>query len=220
MYSTAKKIFLMALVSLFTVVAFSSCSKDDEGESNVTGNAGDPSVHTDGKISGKIVNMPDDINDFVLKCQFQNLTSSAALDAPVNNGEFSFTLPTPSDEQLKAFDKSFFYGEIPNVSSDARYVQAYFFIFPENSAKKFELRWYESQDGATRLNKNIWVEFWYVDKDVVITGEVTHGAEPTNMYNLNLKKGWNKVLHSYSKHPWSETTGNIPKKVIWFIQPS
>jgi hypothetical protein len=127
----------------------------------------------------------------------------------VVNGEFSFTLPIPNDKSLGSF-----YSGLDISNNDARYVRASFSAFINNDTHSVR---YSSQGGASYDPGDIRIAFYYVNVDVVVTGEYHYGNEPRDEYNLNLKAGWNMVLEDTSIVPWTRTTGNIPRNFTWQI---
>ncbi|MDR3246515.1 MAG: hypothetical protein LBT50_08800 [Prevotellaceae bacterium] len=192
-----RKLILWALMSMFTVVAVSSCNKDDDEDSGI------PTSTFDGKLSGTITGATagqiDSIGvDYV----------GGVRKFPVSaTGTFDFTLPTPAAGDLESFDVS------PTATvtpADAKIFTTYFGAYKEGEyvGDVYKI------SGATELS------YVYANKDVTIVG--TEGnSEYSASYNCSLKAGWNILKTVTSKTNSTETdvvtTGNIPN-IPWVFE--
>jgi hypothetical protein len=194
-------VFLMAFVSLFTVVALSSCGKDDDGAGGISS--------FDGHLSGTIIK--DDgsaLNGEVdlLKTSFFSATVSS-------DGQFDFTLPALSDNQLYVL----FGEDVPSGISvtpiDAKYESCYE-IAAYKSGRNAGYVFYGKNDNSVEAYP------FYVNKDVVVKGtfkDSEDGETYSVTYNMNLKAGWNFVVTKSSKNSTTVTTGNVPSGLQWLL---
>jgi hypothetical protein len=211
-----KKYFYVALMSMFAVVAISSCNKDDDA--GTVGNAGDPSVVKDGKLSGKIEGITDEIDE--IRGRFKGYSVYAFKDVPVSNGSFLFTLPTPSNDDLRPLtslnDNEDYTGKL-EISCDANYTTIKFYGFKNNSTPPNYPEIKYQADPGKLSDSPIQVYFYYADKDVVVKGIVSRGVSQIQ-YNMNLKTGWNMVLGDDTNYSLGYvSTGNIPQNVKWMM---
>lgn len=199
----------MAFVSLFTVVAINSCSKDENTSTS-------SSSAFDGKLSGTIkTESGAALNGEVdtLKLYDGNVVKSFPVSA---DGSFEFTLPTPSADKLDLLSEGMPDG-LSITPADAKFYSVNEIEASKNGSYVGYV--YYGKRSATLF---VEISYVYVDRDVVITGNktITDGAYEY-IYNMNLKTGWNKVFESETssanKIVSSMTTGNIPSDVQWII---
>jgi hypothetical protein len=199
-------LILMAFVSLFTVVALSSCSKDDDD--NVA--AASP---FDGHLSGTIIKA----NGGALSGEVDMLKTSI-FTAPVSaDGKFDFTLPVPPNSELNVlFDEDVPSG-VSITPSDAKGFSLYE-IGAYKSGQNVGYVYYGKNDYSVEAYP------YYVNKDVVIKGsfnESEDGYTYSETYNMNLKAGWNYVIAreqtSGNSSTHSVTSGNVPSDLQWLL---
>lgn len=192
-------------MSFFAISIFMSCSKNDDTNNETSGT----SFVKDGKISGKIVNLPPDVNDFNIICTFHNegydYRNNLTFVVPATKDEFSLDLPMFDSEDLYPIES--LGGTINN--DVAKYIKAHFRI-DKGIKTNLELE--------SSSNYNIYVEFYYVDMDVKVSKEGNGEDGIPVKWTLNLKKGWNKVLCKNITHTWTRSTGNIPSDMVWRLQ--
>jgi len=165
---------------------------------------GGPSAF-DGTISGTIVNLPAGTGDFTMYGYYtanDDDQGSSVVSATVHNGVFSFSLPTPSSSALLSLDDTFegtgLYINNPNVHGRAIYF----------SSSISDILCVSTDNPISRE-----LCFYYADNDVTITGT---DADYGDTYYVSFKKGWNKMLITYSSTgAWTYTTGNIPSGLVW-----
>lgn len=198
-----------AIVCLFTVVAISSCKKDDDGETI-------PSGSIRNTITVTIGNGYDDIIDSV-KAETWDVGNHIVLaKTEYKNGGFTITLP---DSVSSQYLPSLFGDEIPegitasngNVKSAGVRLYAYKSDIRENY---FRLRSGDWNGGLV-----------YIDGDSYITGTSTDYMEEEDytiisIYSLNLKKGWNIVYERETRTENSvtyERTTAAPAGAKWYF---
>ena len=176
----------LALLPLFCgFILTSACSNDDENSND--NNNDIPTSWFDGTITATVVN-GNDYNDLIYRvvaricCCFGETTSGSW-----SNGGFTLTLPATLDSRYLA---DWFENEENIVMSDRN----------ARMNRELDLRAYNSDGeevGDFMLSKEdgdkfVWVFFVYTDRDVTITG-TTNDSEIQLIYNLSLKRGWNRV---------------------------
>jgi hypothetical protein len=201
-----------AFVCLFTVVALSSCEKDDDKN--------DPGGITDNTLTVVVENgnsyntRIDEVKAEIFEDDEPILTLTSA---EYKNGGFTLTLPEDvSSRYLESFDDN-----IPDgVKVSNKNVKMGF----------MSLEAYKSNDNVGYFylgSEDCEGEFVYVDGDLSITGTVTStdnwwGEEVTEIikYSINLKRGWNTVYFygtmngdTYN----SECTTTAPAGAKWYF---
>jgi len=194
-----KKVSLLFAIALFAAVSFVSCGKDDGG-----GGGGMT-------VSGTIANAAG-MDDFPLYGYYEdNFVAYENGNNPVpdisttvHNGAFSLILRTPPTNMLHLIFDNIEGGvqiSDPNVLMTAiRLVakgQEICSVVPNDNPKTQQMMW------------------TYVDNDVTITGNVDNEGMEYN-YDIDLKKGWNKLFHIYSATS-TIVTSNIPSNLVWMF---
>jgi hypothetical protein len=191
-----KQILLMALVSLFAVVAFGSCSEDE--------NEGGTTSAFDGRLSGKLPGISTSGYSFELEDYRPAKTFPIGAD-----GSFDFVLPTPTAADLEGFSLE---DGLSITPSDARGFEVDYLEVVKNG----DGAGYATREKETSTSHTMLVHI-YVDKDVVVNGsssETEGEYKMTTTSNMALKAGWNYVVlkeeASETSATFSATTGNIP----------
>jgi hypothetical protein len=179
-----KKFSIMAFVSLFTVVALCSCSKDDNGDDNggsggIHNNTIIASVEDGNSYDGEI----DVVKALVITGEDSHgWTGYEAASSTYSNGGFKLNLTaTVSDEYLGGEFKNIPDGitvNNPNVKTEWGLVIAY---------KS------DRQIGEFYYGKDCESYLMYANGDLSITGSYTDYDGDLEKYNVHLKKGWNMV---------------------------
>jgi hypothetical protein len=197
-----KKLLKTVFVCLITVVALSSCKKDDSNKNN-------DFVITAAVENGSNYNAQIDL----VKVEIGNYEHDEAhelVTAEYKNGEFTVNLPEKVNSQyLESLDNAS--GGITSIDSKAKIGYAYFSAYKSNDIA-----------GYLFCRSGEWdVIYVYVDEDVTRGGSImlthtTNGVIYTDIteYNVNLKQGWNIV---YEKRT---TDGNTTTKEITSTSPS
>lgn len=197
------------IIYLVLLLFFVACSKDNELFSESS-----PVVVThDGKLSGRlkhgkeieaedgdrnswfvgeaVVNEVDKI-DITLR---KSPTNQFHLGCSgVNNGVFSLNLKNPPEEYFRSIDE-FIYIDKEGLTISERNANMFDYLYPE-------LYKDGSPIGTIRLasgvNKSVYYNIIYVDRDVSITGTYVYLHYFNVEYNVYFKKGWNVVATSHN----------------------
>jgi hypothetical protein len=218
-----RNFFMMAFVCLFTVVALSSCSKDDDDENGKSGSIPDNTI-TATVENGNSYNSQIDI----VKAEIWDYStgeSHVLASAEYKDGGFKLVLPASVGSQyLELLDEE----DIPaGITVSNKNVK---------SASVYELDAYKSGDRAGWLYNETgnWEgSLMYVDGDVTVTGtetdtdswedsEGTHTETWIIQYSVNLKKGWNMVYIKETESGNTETievTTTAPAGAKWYFEP-
>jgi hypothetical protein len=205
-----KKNFLMkALVCLFTVVAISSCSKDENDDDENGGNIGNTITAT--VENGSSYN--EKINAAKVEFEYQRDDGKwdyyVAATAPYSNSSFTLQLPeNVSDTYLKTFDDDDDDNEFPegvtvsnrNVKRGQALIGAY--------KGDHRVGYFYFATGITDMDWSS--NLIYANGDVNITGShtetynrdsngVTHVETYIDRYNVYIKKGWNMVYETWKE---------------------
>jgi hypothetical protein len=210
-----KRNFLMkAFVCMFTVVALSSCNKDDDdGDNGAIDNTLKVAVENGNSLNEKIA---------VVKLIIWPGDKEYA-SVEYKDGGFTLTLPENlSSQDLGPFDDDDFHYSIKISNENVKYGWA--FLEAYKSGRYV---------GDFYLKSGDWEGYpVYADGDVSITGTYTETEEydgytrtDTEKYNVNLKKGWNIV---YEKGQGTENgttytytyeaTTTAPVGVKWYFE--
>jgi hypothetical protein len=218
-----RNFLMMALVCLFTVVAISSCKKDDDDDGSI-GNTLTVTVENGSSLNEKIDAVKVEIE--YGKLSSYDWDTYEATNAPYSNGGFTLTLPeTVSDTYLEAFDAGDFEEGITvsnfNVKTGYAYIEAY--KADDNTGFFYH--------GTGTADEDWEGELVYSNGDVSITGSYTdtydwedsdgvHTETYTEKYNVHLKKGWNRVYEKDTEKGNNtyeeETTTTVPSGAKWY----
>jgi hypothetical protein len=220
-----RNFLMMAFVSLFTVVALCSCSKDDDengdngGNGVIQNNTLTVSVENGASYSGKI--------DVVKATTYSESDDDefTLVSAPYTNGGFTLILPANLGAQyLENLDED----EIPQGITVSN---------PKAKTGWADLDAYKGDNRAGYFYHGIgdWEgELIYVDGDVTISGSYTEtwtnggGTEYEETYtethrynNCNLRKGWNimygKETEKGNNSYEYEVTTQVPAGAKWYF---
>ncbi|MDR1680341.1 MAG: hypothetical protein LBS12_00955 [Prevotellaceae bacterium] len=215
-----KKNFLMtALVSLFTVVAISSCNKDDDDDDQGGGidNTITATVENGSSLNGKI-----DLVEVVV--YRENGISHAVASAPYSNGGFTLTLPeTVGDMYLDAFEDM----PVTMTVSDYNVKTSQADIRASKAGVKTGWFYHGTPEWAGILI--------YSTGDVSVTGTSTDtytydanedGVNETYTeiwkYDVQLKKGWNmmyiKEIEKGNNTIECENNSIVPSGAKWYYE--
>jgi hypothetical protein len=126
----------------------------------------------DGYISGIIIG--EHANWDQVSVSFDRGTTWA-ITVPVSGGKFSLTLPVPEEKYLENLEM----------------VDSEYTVNPQGAKSAFADFYVRKGSQSTKLYMpDEYIEFWYVDKNVKITGSSTF-MDNTFVFDMNLKKGWN-----------------------------
>jgi hypothetical protein len=208
-----KKYLKMAFFCLFTVVALSSCNKDeDEGSINTI-----TAVVENGSSYNALID--------VVKLEVESSSSSYELktltDAEYKDGGFTIILPESVSSQYLELpfgdDDDIIPKGITVSNKNAKGASAYLIAYKSNKlVGEFYL---ESGDWSGGLI--------YIDSDVSITGTATEtetweGETYTEKFNysVNLKRGWNMVYTKITENSNNfvlEATTTAPSGAKWYF---
>jgi hypothetical protein len=191
-----RNFFMMAFVSLFTVVALCSCNKDEDDENGAIPN----NTITAVVENGASYNSEIDLVKAIVYSERDDRETTLA-SAPYSNGGFTLNLPASLDAQyLNAFEEVPKGVTIsnPNAKIGGANLEAY------NKEDSYTGYFYQATGDWRGL-------LIYVDGNLSISGNYTETETydeetytHTEKYNnCNLKKGWNMI---YIKE--TEKTGN------------
>lgn len=150
-----------------------------------------------------------------------------------SNGNINLTLDSRQLDlkHLQHFHSNCQNVQIPNLPSDIKYFVINRLTYTEKGGvfKKIAIQKIipVEQDIGRPINSNIKqyreTEFWYVDKGVVLTGEMNCSGNPINV-DLALKEGWNRVYREYtiennlrSKEQLTSTGQNLNDSFTWNV---
>jgi hypothetical protein len=210
-----RNFFMMAFVSLFTVVALCSCSKDDDENDDNGGNGG--STGLQGNILTVAVENGASYSTKIDVVQVKTENSENVFTSvPYNNGRFTLTLP------VSVSDEYFF-----NLLVILSLYEGLTVSNPNAKGCEVYLDTYKSDANTGYLYPKIgdWTgKLIYMDGDLSVSGSITgtdKGATVTDKYNYHLKKGWNMV---YVKETVKandlyevEHTTQAPEGVKWYF---
>ena len=170
-----KRFFLNLIIAVSAVlIAFTSCKKDNDDKSAYI-------------VSGKIVSSLGTYEDWTdVSVSFDEGQKWAAT-TKILNGGFSIKLPIPNEKDLEMLSYS-----IPDE------------IFLEDiNVKSREAKFYVRKGGQNGVLESS-VRYIYVDKGVYVVGtyeqpKVEGIIRPTLVYELVLRKGWNRIVY-YSEN--------------------
>jgi hypothetical protein len=203
-----KNFWIMAFVSLFTVVALCSCDKDENEKeeeeiptSVIANNTLTVTVENGNSYNDKI--------DTVKACQEGDPIESVYVSSAYGNGGFTIKLPETVDDaylSVSDYEGSGITVSNPGVKGTDAFLYAY------KSGKVTGCFEYGN------IPDNYYGWLTYVDGNVSITGTETDEYGTVN-YNLNLKKGWNIVYwHEVSINGkyLEEATTQAPSGMKWY----
>jgi hypothetical protein len=176
-----KNFFKMAFVSLFAVVALSSCDEngdenDGKGDGGLSSNVIEVVVENGSAYSAKI----DSVKVWTEVRAGDDYLLYTIADVAYNNGKFTLTLPETLDDDVL---KDFFVPEGVSVS-DLKVKCLPSVEISACQGENFDFGgFYHGADGWEG-------ELIYVDRDVIIVGSSNQYGNVDN-YAVNLKKGWN-----------------------------
>ena len=233
---------LLACVAiLFSSVAVTSCSDDDDdkGGGNTITTSGDDSQQIKGKL--RIMEENDDyeytwgsyVSDEVDELEVyaeDSYYSNYSEKIPVSNGEFTYTLPASIEPEYLWNAAETFERKGMTVSNKEANMGSIWFRPLKN----------DSRSGYISLkssNFNIEVELVYADSDVKISGthrdeetytfnDITYTEVEIYQYDVNLKKGWNTVVTTFTEaingttYTQTEkiTANNEPANLTWGVR--
>ncbi|MDR0385988.1 MAG: hypothetical protein LBH60_07915 [Prevotellaceae bacterium] len=213
----------MALVSLFTVVAFSSCSNDRDNETDggssgrIEGNKLPASVENGASYDSQIDLVKAEIwhegnpGDSVL-------IPHTVATVPYSNGVFTLNLPESVDAR---YLEAMFYDDLPPSGVTVSNRNA--------KGASVDLEAYKSDNNAGYIycaTGADWVgRLVYMDADVSITGsysETAYGIEYTytSKYNIRFERGWNMVYEKKTEKGTVteyEITTTAPAGLKWYV---
>jgi hypothetical protein len=141
-----------------------------------------------------------------------------AVTSPVSNGKFTLKLPVPDTQYFEDL-----FDEFASIHPDG-------ITFSNRNAKIIEAEFYIRNDSKEKMvilegvldKGEFWVRYFYVDRDVNITGSGTFaGEDAVLIYDVQMKKGWNIVVfyEKMSNGTWTGTiaTDPIPAGAGWII---
>jgi len=193
-----KKFSVYFATALLVALSFVSCKKDDNGD----GGGGGSSAF-DGTISGKIVNPPAGIGDFTLGGYYGYIYGTPDISTTVHNGAFSLTLTAPPAGKLSPFSDHY-----PGAQPS------------DPNVRMAEIDFGAGSYGGiicASANGNLIAHFIYVDNDVTVSGTYNDVGLKLS-YNMSLKRGWNKVLATWTSSSETYTTDNIPSNLVWQME--
>jgi hypothetical protein len=233
-----RNFFMMAFVSLFTVVALCSCSKDENEDDDTGGNGVIQNntinviIENGAKYSSKIdsVKAGIDYRDSDRNHYYVTLAS-----APYNNIGFTLKLPeSVSGQYLYSLAYVWDYEEIEGLTASNHSVklgELELYAYKSNSNSATGYFYYGTED--SELVGYGWLT--YADGDVSITGSYTENE--SNVYydgtyydelkiivkynNYHLKKGWNMDYERETKKTDNsieyELTTQAPAGAKWYF---
>jgi hypothetical protein len=176
-----KKLLLLTLFSSLLFVA--GCSKDDD---NPTGPGGSGKTTISGKIEGWNLGAGKTINlthDYTLGTIFGSATVA-------EDGSFSIeaSYPSVAAPLMGYYDgEGSCTGNVALSNNDAKYWVS-FMLISDNTGV---IAYVDKQVDSETMTCN--TIFFYVDRDVTVSGSETCDASTPTNYNMNMKAGWNLI---------------------------
>ena len=196
-----------ACFALFAAfIIFNGC---DDKEDEPSGNTGNSAF--DGKITAKVENW-NDYKSIVSKVSV-DITKEDIVFGTVTNDGFSLTLPkTINDGYLDNIDL-YSSSEVKISDMQAHFFEVWdFYIEGYNSDDEYVGRFKYMKENT---NLTTSVSFFYVDRDVTITG-----SDKWNIFNVSLKKGWNKVYTTEDDNGGrTEISTKEVSGLKWYFEP-
>jgi hypothetical protein len=203
----------MAFVSLFAVVALSSCDEnEDENGNNGSIDRTIAAVVENGSAYDAEI---DSVKVFI-EYYGDYLETPIAL-AAYTNGQFTFTLPeTVSDEWLSNIADDFGEDRIPNgvtvSDKDVKGVSAWIEAYHDGN-----------RVGNFRYKSEVWSSYLvYADRKFSLTGSYIEEDGDAYKYNIHLGKGWNRLYSKETKKEdgtWEgESTTIVPAGLKWVYE--
>ena len=207
---------------LSAVFIFSGCDKDkdkDENDDNNGNGGGVETMQVSGTLGATYSSWSQVSVTFSPLWEVREYGDDSDVDwavtAPISNGAFNLTLPAPAAKYLILSADVEFSGNGVTVSDkNAKFVEANFFAREDGSMSHLDL-W-----GEPTKTTDFEVYYWYVDRNVNITGTEDNG-DYIQQYDLNLKKGWNHIVDFGTEGndgSWSYSmtaNGTIPSGGRW-----
>ena len=151
-----------------------------------------------------------------------------AITSPISNGKFSIELSVPDAKYLELLSEEDFPDEIITSDKSAKVVEASFYVRKGNESEWLSL--YVVNISPT-VRSSTEVLYWYVDKNVNITGEfeVTWEMEDTGeeitdveTWDMKLIKGWNTAVYieAYegNNNTFTIKTSAVPSNAVWMTE--
>jgi len=226
-----KNVFkVLGIIALVAVIGFLVAACGDGSDDSGGGSAflGDTL-----NLSGQVYKMkynPNGTTTYTEYKDYLTLSDDNGGSATITGGKLSYSIETPNN--LETFDNYYFY-DYDNVTisdTSAKYFSLDFYIRDDDTGTYYDLFKGNiavniGNTSGTQTYEN--VNYWYVDKDVTISGKgkTETGTEDgytytykTNNFSLALKKGWNAV---YQKTVFSYTaTSSTGTRTVSLKNPS
>lgn len=200
MYHKISLFLLMAAMAVSTVLTGCNKDDDDNGGGAIAGN----------KLTVTVSGVGDKVDEVRLYADGATLAT-----AEFKNNSFTLELPNPVAAQYLDLLSEDMPDGVTISAKDAKGCS-----INEISAYKDDMFvgefYYENYDGDNEID----VYFYYMDRDVTITGKYEDPDYIQQFSNCNLKKGWNYVADIYKGEDSSgksiyEMTTSIPSGVKW-----
>ena len=192
---------MTCLALLMAVVIFGGCGNDDDDKGG--------SGVFDRKITAQVEN-GSNYNSLIKSVKAisrygdDGENEYVHVQGSYSNGSFTLTLPqTVNNLYLWNIEKEFQSAEINNKSANIMILRQFFCY---NSNDEF-VGWIYQQKEAT--SSHIRLIYIYVDRDVTVSGSI---------YNMTLKKGWNKVYDTYSSGTNTGCTTEEVSGLKWYFE--
>lgn len=183
---------------------FASCNKDDDNGGSNGGNSGNAFTIK----ATNVINGSTQIATVKIYAEWFNggdYSEDAIAQAPYKNNGFTLELPvTLADKYLTPIYED----ELNDVAISDKNVKWFFLedIWAyDGNEKEMGYFFLENQDGE----KSYFTSWIYVDRNVTVKGEekwIEYGEEYIDIYDWNLKKGWN-VIYGSSTRSYNNSTG-------------
>ncbi len=233
-----KKVFLSLFLASVVMVSFQSCKKDKKDEPNSSKNRIEGTIDKSSAFSRNLaprVNLDEYFVEIKLTTG-SNDVYEIMTTSDIKNNKFSLKLKKPTIPLIKIND--IFKKENLTISNkEAKIMAVGDLKVKKKDDKKYlgNLQYIKSNlteillkqdDEKIDIAKISTIGFFYVDRDVKVTGTTTYEQEKNveNIFNLNLKKGWNIIKTTRTKNyntdvEKQETTvlTKMPTDYTWYI---
>lgn len=170
-----KKVLFATLAMAFALISFTACDKkDDDG-----GNGGNGGGTGKGKQT-EVITGTEDVAGVVV---FGDDDENELFTLAFKDGKMSLDFPALKAEDLVSMPAE----GLTITPSSAKGMMVYFDAFDadDNYIGEMEM--------IGKTDDEVFAFYMYVDRDVTVKGTENDGDGDETVYDLKLKKGWNKV---------------------------
>lgn len=133
----------------------------------------------------------------------------------IANKRFSLSMPTPKTTSLAPYSEYVPTGITANPSATLVTIATFYAVKGTQNAEIMQV----GLSGSTIVSI---ITYIYSDRDATVSGTYTYPGIGKDVFNLQLKKGWNSVINTWDYSTTSEddfyTTGAVPSSSAWITE--